>query len=111
MSKRNDIDILNDILIASKRACEYCSDMNYETFTKDNKTQDAVIRNIEIVGEATKQLSESMHKSSKSIPWKSMAGMRDKLIHHYFGINIDIVWNVVKNDLPSIIDKLKKIIK
>ncbi len=64
-------------------------------FLNDRRTQDAVIRNLEVIGEAVKNLSEQTLNSQSSVPWKRIAGMRDVLIHHYFGIKLDTVWDVV----------------
>ncbi len=72
------------------------------TFVKDTKTQDAVIRDLEILGEATKNLSGEFHAVRPGIPWKSMARSRDRLIHEYFGVNLDIVWQIVHAELPKI---------
>jgi uncharacterized protein with HEPN domain len=69
---------------------------------KDLKTQDAVVRNIEIIGESVKLLSDNIKKSHPHIAWKEIAGTRDELIHDYFGVNIDVVWNIAKEDLPSL---------
>lgn len=88
---------------------DYTSGMTYEAFLADTKTQDAVIRNIEIIGEASKNLSENLRAKRADIPWKGMTGIRDKLIHHYFGVNLDIVWQVAASDLPSLIEPLAKI--
>lgn len=74
--------------------------MEYADFLQDYKTQDAVIRNIEILGEAAKLLSDETKKKYSNLPWKDIAGTRDKLIHDYFGVNIDIVWDIAKNDIP-----------
>ncbi len=109
MSKRNEMDFCKDIMEASKRALTYSKNLDYKAFSKDIKTQDAIIRNIEIIGEAVKNIPEDSRNLYPNIPWKNMAGMRDKLIHHYFGINIDIVWDVVKTDLPEIIKKIEEI--
>lgn len=109
MSERNDGDYLAHIIEAVKRASSYTDKMTYEEFLEDIKTQDAVIRNIEIIGEAVKNLSEEFRKRHTDIPWKSMAGMRDKLIHHYFGVNFSVVWKVAKEELPKIQNSLIKI--
>ena len=85
--------------------------MTYEEFVRDTKTYDAVIRNIEIIGEAVKNLSDDIKIAYDEIPWKNMAGMRDKLIHHYFGVNFNIVWNVVQNDFSAVSQQIKKITK
>lgn len=93
MSKRTDSDYLLHITEAISRIVSYTEGMTYEEFLQDTKTHDAVIRNIEIIGEASKNISENTKVSYDEVPWKSMAGMRDKLIHHYFGVNFNIVWN------------------
>jgi uncharacterized protein with HEPN domain len=111
MSDRKEIDYLKDILEASTRALLYCKNLDYEKFSKDFKTQDAVVRNLEIIGEATKNISENIRESNSEIPWKNIAGMRDKLIHDYFGINIDVVWGVVVNDLSELVKNIQIIIK
>ena len=74
-----------------------------EAFLTDRKTQDAVIRNLEIIGEAVKQLPVGLKSRYEQIPWKSIAGMRDQLIHHYFGVNLDLVWGVVENRLTELL--------
>ena len=77
-------------------------------FHLDRKTQDAVIRNLEIIGEAAKQLPAKLTGRHATIPWKDIAGMRDRLIHHYFGVNLKMVWGVVENrlgELESVVNK------
>jgi uncharacterized protein with HEPN domain len=95
MSERKDGDFLIDIQEAVRRAMNYTAGMVYEIFLSDTKTQDAVIRNLEIIGEATKNLSVEFRTRYPDVPWKSMAGARDRLIHDYFGVNLDIVWEIV----------------
>jgi len=107
MSKREDAAVIHDIKEAIRRIISYTSKLKYDDFLKDFKTQDAVIRNIEILGEAVKLLSDETKEKYPNIPWKDIAGTRDKLIHDYFGVNIDIVWNIVKNEIPSIYSLLK----
>jgi len=102
MSSRADRDLLGDILEALRRAETYSAGQSYDQFLADTKTQDAVIRTLEIVGEATKGLSPALRERHPEIPWKNMAGLRDKLIHDYFGVNIDIVWEIVRDELPSL---------
>ncbi len=77
------------------------TDPGREFFFKDKKTQDAVVRNLEIIGEAVKHLSASLTTANPPIPWKQIAGMRDKLIHEYFGVDLDLVWDVVATSLPE----------
>ena len=109
MSKRTDQEFLSDIREALHRITTYVAGMAYESFVADDKTQDAVIRNLEILGEATKNLSEELRAEYPSVPWKSMAGARDRLIHHYFGINLDIVWQIVTIELPRVASQLETI--
>ncbi|MBD3375182.1 DUF86 domain-containing protein [candidate division KSB1 bacterium] len=111
MSKRQDIDLIRDILECIKRIEMYTVNMNYGDFQKDLKTQDAVIRNLEILGEAAKSLSTIVKESHPEILWKQIAGTRDKLIHDYFGVNIDIVWGISKNDLPDLQNKIVKLLQ
>ena len=75
----------------------------------DMKTQDAVIRNLEIIGEATKNLSAELRAKYPDLPWKGMAGVRDRLIHDYFGVNLDIVWQIVTAELPEVVVKVEAI--
>lgn len=109
MSKRADREFLSDIREAIQRITAYVTGMAYESFVADTKTQDAVIRNLEILGEATKNLSEQLRAEYPSIPWKSMAGARDRLIHHYFGVNLDIVWQIATLELPHVASELSNI--
>jgi len=102
MSKRPDRDLLSDIREGIRRIHAYTAAMTYEVFLADIKTQDAVIRNLEIIGEATKNLSEELRSRYPDLPWKGMAGVRDRLIHHYFGINLDVVWQIVIGELPQL---------
>ena len=102
MSNRADMNLVHDIQEAIQRIANYLGEMSYDDFCEDIKTQDAVIRNIEIVGEAAKCISDNLRVKAPHIPWKNMAGMRDRLIHHYFGVNLDIVWQVVAVELPNL---------
>lgn len=111
MSERTDRDFIQDVLEASHRVAAYTAGMSYDTFLADTKTQDAVIRNLEIIGEAAKNLSDDLRHQHSEIPWKSLAAVRDKLIHHYFGVNLDIVWQIVTVELPQITTPLTNILK
>jgi uncharacterized protein with HEPN domain len=93
--------LLSDIREAIQRITTYIADSDYETFADDTRTQDAVIRNLEILGEASKKLSQQFRDTYQEVPWKSMAGVRDRLIHEYFGVNLDIVWQIANMELPK----------
>ncbi len=80
-----------------------------EAFFSDGKTQDAVIRNIEIIGQAVKGISDSTRALEPAVPWRQIAGMRDKLIHEYFGVDLALVWDVVERELPTLRPQLEKL--
>ena len=80
-------------------------------FFKSKLIQDAVIRNLEVIGEATKKISPELKHREHDIPWIEMAGLRDVLIHDYFGVDLDIVWNVVKQELPRIYNQIENLLK
>lgn len=109
MSKRGNTEFLADIKEAITRIEEYTYKTGFDHFLKDSKTQDAVIRNLQIIGEAVKNITADFKKKHGDIEWKKMAGLRDKIIHHYFGINWDIVWDTVQNKLPELLVKIKNI--
>ncbi len=111
MSKRCDQDLIEDIVICLSKIEEYIHGLNYEDFVNDYKTQDAIIRNLEVMGEASKQISSGVKKEYQNIPWKMIAGTRDRLIHGYFGVNIDIVWEITTIDIPALKKEIEKIIK
>jgi uncharacterized protein with HEPN domain len=107
MSDRRDPDLIADISDAARRMGEYIEGMTFAEFQCDTKTQDAVVRNIEIVGEAVKLLSGRFKRNHPEVPWKQMAAMRDVVIHRYFGVALDIVWRVATKDLPDAVARLR----
>jgi len=94
---------------AINRIISYTQGISFSEFKGDNKTQDAVLRNLEVLGEASKNMPDEFTSRYPDIPWREMAGTRDRLIHHYFGVNLDVVWGIVENELPQVITKLKNI--
>ena len=93
---------VKDIIQNMVDAEEFIQGLSYETFISDKKTFNAVVRSIEVIGEATKSIPDSVRSRYPDIPWKEMAGMRDKLIHFYFGVDREAVWLTVKERIPAI---------
>lgn len=91
------------ILESGEEIQEYVRGMTKRAFFADHKTQDAVVRRLEIIGEATKQLSSNAREQNASVPWRRIAGMRDILIHEYFAVDLNVVWATVKNGLPALL--------
>ncbi len=111
MSKRDQKFFLEDILAAIEKIENYTRSMSYDEFLKDKKTIDAVVRNLEIIGEAVKNLSEEIKKEHKVVNWKGIAGMRNKLIHAYFGVDPQIVWETIQVRIPELKIQIEKILK
>jgi uncharacterized protein with HEPN domain len=111
MPKRGDKEFLLDIIEAIKRIELYTKELSYQDFLQKIETQDAVIRNFEIIGEAVKNISKNLKTKYNDLQWKEIAGMRDKVIHFYFGVNWDIVWKAAKNSLPQLKEKIEGILK
>lgn len=80
-------------------------------FIKDQKLQDAIVRRLEIIGEASKNIPSSFRKKYPETPWQNIAGLRDKLIHHYFGVDLNLIYDIVKRDLPKLKKDIEKILK
>ena len=106
---RDDKVYLAHIVDALRQIKEYTDNLDYDGFSAARIVQDAVIRQLEIVGEATKNFSEEFRMRHPVIPWKDLAGFRDKLIHQYFGVDISLVWRSVVEDIPLLLEDLLKI--
>ncbi|MEW5992842.1 MAG: DUF86 domain-containing protein [Candidatus Zixiibacteriota bacterium] len=110
MRERLIQDYIRDIVDAMAKAEEFVAGMDYETFNKDDRTNYAVVRAFEIIGEATKKVPSPIRKKFAAIPWKSLAGMRDKLIHDYFGFSKEVVWRTIKEDIPTVKAEMEKVL-
>ncbi|MAT98823.1 MAG: hypothetical protein CL608_16895 [Anaerolineaceae bacterium] len=106
-----DESYLLDILTACRLIQSFVADMDRDAFDDDLKTQSAVIRQFEILGEATKRLSEELRASQPDIPWRQMAGMRDILIHAYDHVDLDQVWYATQASIPALIPQIEALIK
>jgi len=93
---------IQDILEATQRIDDYLMGITFEEFSKDSKTIDAVVRNFAVIGEAAKHVPVSFKRKHPEIAWKRMSGMRDKVIHEYFGVDLHILWDTSKVDLPAL---------
>lgn len=109
-SRPGELDYLDDMVEAAEKIERYTDAMSREEFVSDEKTVDAVLRNLEILGGAAKLLSDDVRGQASEIPWSEMAGMRDKLIHGYATIDLDIVWETVSEDVPHLRSKLESLV-
>jgi uncharacterized protein with HEPN domain len=108
--KRNPRIFLEDILESISIIEEYIALKSYDDFRVSIEMQDKIIRRLEIIGEAIKNVPLVLRKKYLDIPWKKYAGLRDVLIHHYFGIDYELTWNIIQNDIPILKLNIKKII-
>jgi len=111
MSKRGTTPALKDILEAVGRIERYLGSMTESEFLQNTEKQDAVIRNLEIIGEAARNLPSDFKQHHSQVQWASIAGMRDRLIHQYFGVNWTILWDVVQNKLPELRRHVEQILQ
>jgi uncharacterized protein with HEPN domain len=109
MTFNKDISYINHILDAISDIEESLKNISREKFEKTKDIKDANIRRIEIIGEAVKNLSNNIKEKYNEIEWNKIIGTRDKMIHHYFGVNLDIIWNIIKINIPDLKIKILKI--
>jgi uncharacterized protein with HEPN domain len=111
LTKKYDLVYLKHILDAIKRIDEYTHGMKRRNFMDDHLVQDGTIRQLEVIGEAAKRLSKEFTDAYPNVPWKDMAGMRDRLIHGYFGVDLDAVWETLERDIPRLRGDIGGIVK
>jgi uncharacterized protein with HEPN domain len=111
MKSRDLRDYLQDIIDSIDDIEDFTKNLTYEQFVKDRKTLNAVVRSIEIIGEAAKQLPNEVKANYNTLPWKEITGMRDKLIHAYFGMDTETIWETVHKNIPTLKQTIQKLLK
>lgn len=109
MSKRSPALLVMDMLEAVKKACRYTLDYDFERFQSDERTSDAVVRNLEIIGEAASRLPVEFREQYQDIEWNKIIGLRHRIVHEYFGVDLELIWYILKKDLPVLRGRLEKL--
>jgi len=109
MPRRDQGLLVEDILEALRKIGRYTEGMDQVGFQQDSKTIDAVVRNLEILGEATRQLPEDFIFRHPAVPWRQIAGLRNRIVHEYFAVDLEIVWQVIQHDLPRLAAQLENL--
>ena len=109
MTERDDLFFIKHILESVKAIEEFSENLDEEELHSNRLKQSAIVREIEIIGEASKNISEKIKEKYPKIPWRKIIGTRDKLIHHYFGVDLGAVWNVIKDKIPELENQILKI--
>lgn len=107
---RRDDAYLLDMLLSSRDAVEFASDITYAEFRESRLHRNAILKSVEIVGEAASRVSAGAREVHNEIPWGEIIGMRNRIVHAYFEIDIELVWRVVEDDLPKLITRLERIV-
>ena len=110
MSKRDILLLLDDMLQSALKIKRYTKDIDFDSFVADDKTVDAVVRNFEIIGEAANRMDPDFRDCNPEIEWKHIRGFRNRIVHDYFGIDYEIVWNIIESYIDDLIDWLDIII-
>lgn len=101
--------LIEDIWDSMEKIARYVIGMDLNSFQQDDRTIDAVVRNLEIIGEAANRLPESFKLQYAEIPWRKIVGLRNRIVHEYFGVDVDIVWSILQSDLPALRPAFEKI--
>lgn len=102
MSRRDPLLLLEDIKLAIQKIGRYTSQMDHDAFLRDELVIDGVARNLEIIGEAARQLPDDFRRTYPQIPWTQIAGLRNRIVHDYFGLDLEIIWEIIQHDLPEL---------
>jgi uncharacterized protein with HEPN domain len=102
---------LDDILEAARKVLEYTEGLSNAQFFADRKTVEAVVWNLQIIGEAAKNAPEEIRSRYPDLPWRDMSGLQDIIVHQYFGIKIDVIWKIIQNDLPGLEERIRSILE
>lgn len=111
MSRRSVSLLIEDLIDAMKKIERYIIDMDWESFQSDEKTSDAVVRNLEVIGEASNRLPLDFKEKNNSIEWFKIVGLRHRIVHDYFGVDLAIIWQIIQRDLPNLKIKLENVLK
>ncbi len=109
MSNRPINLLLSDILESIDRVTQYIEGLSFDAFSDDQKSIDAVVRNLEIIGEAANRLPDEFKEKHPEVEWHKVVGLRNRIIHDYFGIDLEIIWQIIHSDLPALRQTLSKI--
>jgi len=111
MPERNHLIFLQDMIESIAKIQKYTEGMDYEAFSRSDLVTDAVVRNFEIIGEASNHMPEEVRSKYPDIPWSKMKGMRNLVIHEYFGVDYSIIWKTIESALPSLKEKIEKVVE
>lgn len=106
---RHDDSYLLDMLLAARKAAKFGQGLSYEQFIRSDLHQNAIFKVLEIIGEAASRISDTTREAHPGIPWPDVVGLRNRIVHAYFEIDLDVIWNIVTGDVPSLIAELERI--
>lgn len=107
---RHDDSYLLDMLLAARKAAKFARGLGYERFIQSDLHQNAIFKVLEIIGEAASRVSETTREAHPGIPWPNVVGLRNRIVHAYFEIDLDVIWNIVTDDVPALITELERIV-